>query len=126
MFLSVSIATVGFAQQGQGGGGQRQQGTPEERAQRGADMMEKALALNAEQKTKIYTASLERGKAIDALRKAAGEGNRPDGEKMKAVNDTYEKVVAETLNADQKKKYEEMRAQRGGGYGGPPRPAGNQ
>lgn len=125
MFLFVTMVTVGLAQQGQGGGGQRQQGTPEERAQRSVDMMEKSLALNAEQKTKIYTASLERGKAIDVLRKAAGEGNRPDGEKMKALNDSYEKVVAETLTADQKKKYEEMRAQRGGGNG-PPRPAGNQ
>lgn len=117
--LFVSMVTIGFAQQGPQGGGQpRQQGTAEERAKRSSEMMEKNLTLSADQKTKIYTASLERGKAIEALRAAAGEGNRPDGAQMKALNDTYEKVVAETLTAEQKTKYEEMKAQRGNRGGG--------
>ena len=118
--LFVSMVTIGLAQQAPG---QRQQGTPEERAKRSVDMMEKNLSINADQKTKIYAASLERGKSIEALRKAAGEGNRPDATQMKALNDKFEKVVAETLTTEQQTKYEEMRAQRSNNA---PKPSGNQ
>ncbi|TKB97842.1 DUF4890 domain-containing protein [Pedobacter cryophilus] len=120
--LFVSMVTIGLAQQAPGQG-QRQQGTPEERAKRSVEMMEKNLSINADQKTKIYAASLERGKSMEALRKAAGEGNRPDAAQMKALNDKFEKVVAETLTAEQKTKYEEMRSQRGNNA---PRPGGAQ
>jgi protein CpxP len=118
--LFVSMVTIGFAQQVPQAGGQRQQGTPEERAKRGAEMMEKNLSLSAEQKTRIYDASLERTKSTEALRAAAGEGNRPDMTQIKALNDKYEAVIAATLTAEQKTKYEEMKAQRGnrGGNGG--------
>ena len=118
--LFVSMVTIGLAQQAPG---QRQQGTPEERAKRSVDMMEKNLSINADQKTKIYAASLERGKSIEALRKAAGEGNRPDATQMKALNDKFEKVVAETLTTEQQTKYEEMRPQRSNNA---PKPSGNQ
>ncbi len=59
--LFAAVAANTYAQKGQ-------QKTSEERAQKSTEMMEKNLTLSADQKTKIYTASLERGKAIEALR----------------------------------------------------------
>ena len=116
--LFVAMAANTFAQKGQ-------QRSPEERAQKSTEMMEKNLSLTADQKTKIYAASLERGKAMEALRTAAGEGNQPDQEQMKAISQKYNKVLKETLTDEQKAKMEEMKANRPKPDGeGRPKPEG--
>ena len=116
--LFVAIVANTFAQKGQ-------QKTPEERAQKSTEMMEKNLSLTADQKTKIYAAALERYTATDALRLAAGEGTPPDQEQMKAISKKYSKVVKETLTAEQNAKMEEMKANRPKPDGeGRPKPEG--
>lgn len=87
----------------------------EDRAKKVTEKMVKDLALTADQKTKIYDATLERVKAQDALREAAGEGNKPDQEQMKATNQKFSKTLKATLTEEQQTKMAEMRAQQGGG-----------
>ncbi|MBK0383492.1 hypothetical protein I5M32_11040 [Pedobacter sp. SD-b] len=106
----VAIAGTTFAQKK----------TAEERATRSTEMMEKNLSLSADQKTKIYDAALEKNKAMDALREAAGEGNKPDADKMKEINKKFADVVKATLTDDQKAKMAEMKAN--GGGNGPKKP----
>lgn len=106
--LFVAVAATAFGQQK----------SPEVRATKSTEMMEKNLSLTPDQKTKIYDATLERIKAVDALREAAGEGNKPDPEQMKAVNKKFNDVLQATLTDDQKAKWKELRAQRANGNGG--------
>lgn len=86
-----------------------QQKSAEDRAKKATEMMVTNLSLTAEQKSKIYDANVEKIKAIDALRAAAGEGNKPDGAKMGAVNKKYNEVVKATLTEEQKVKMEELK-----------------
>jgi len=102
--LFVAFIATGFAQKM----------SAEDRAKKATDMMEKNLSLTEAQKTTIYAATLERVKATEALREAAGEGNKPDQEQMKAVNQKFAKVLKETLTDEQKAKMEEMKGQRDG------------
>ena len=83
-----------------------QKKTAEERSTKSTEMMEKNLSLTADQKTTIYNATVEKTKAIDALR----EGNKPDADQMKAVNQKFSKVLKETLTDEQKAKMAEMKA----------------
>lgn len=99
LFAAVSTAT--FAQKK----------TVEERAQKSTEMMEKNLALTPEQKTTIFNAQVEKLKAVDALKVAAGEGNKPDAEQLKAINKKYNDVVKATLTDEQKAKQKELKAQ---------------
>nr|WP_294894053.1 hypothetical protein [uncultured Pedobacter sp.] len=99
--LFVAVSTAGFAQKK----------TAEERATKPVEMMEKNLSLTAEQKTTIYNATVEKIKAVDALREAAGEGNKPDAEQMKAIGKKYSDVVKATLTEEQKAKQKELKAQ---------------
>ncbi|HEX7365463.1 MAG TPA: hypothetical protein VF273_00120 [Pelobium sp.] len=85
--------------------------TAEQRATKPTEMMEKNLSLSAEQKTAIYNATVEKIKAIDALKEAAGEGNKPDAEQLKAINKKYNDVVKATLTDEQKAKAKELKEQ---------------
>ena len=88
-----------------------QKKTAEQRAQTATEMMEKNLGLNSEQKTAIYNAQLEKLKAMDALKAAAGKGNQPDAEQAKAISKKYNEVVKATLTDEQKAKQKELKAQ---------------
>lgn len=90
-----------------------QQKSPEDRAKKSTEMMATNLSLSDEQKAKIYDATLERVKATDVLKAAAGEGNKPDMEQMKAVNKKYNDVLKATLTEEQKTKLAEIKAQGG-------------
>ena len=99
MALFVALSTAGFAQKK----------TVEERAAKLIATMETELSLTADQKTAIYNATVEKLKAGDALKVAAGEGNKPDADQMKAINKTYGDVVKATLTAEQKVKAKELK-----------------
>lgn len=105
--LFVAVAATAFGQQK----------SAEERATSSTEMMEKNLSLTPDQKTKIYDATLERIKAVDALRQAAGKGNKPDPEQMKAIVKKFSEVLQATLTPEQKAKWKELREQRGNGGG---------
>lgn len=98
----VAVSTAGFAQKK----------TAEQRATKSTEMMEKNLSLSADQKTTIYNAMVEKAKAVDALKEAAGEGGKPDAEAMKAINKKYNDVLKATLTDDQKAKAKEIKAQK--------------
>ncbi len=98
--LLLAVATAGFAQ------GK----SPEDRAKKSVATMEKNLSLTADQKVKIYDATLERYKASDALKAEAGEGNKPDAEKVKALSKTYNAVVKATLTDEQKATAADLKA----------------
>ncbi len=99
--LFVALSTAGFAQKK----------TAEQRAAKATEVMEANLSLSAEQKATIYNAMVEKNKAVDALKQAAGEGNKPDADEMKVVNKKYNDVVKATLNDEQKAKAKELKAQ---------------
>lgn len=102
--LLVAVSTAGFAQKK----------TAEQRATKSTEMMEKNLSLSADQKTTIYNAMVEKTKAVDALKEAAGEGGKPDADAMKAINKKYNDVLKATLTNDQKVKLKEIQAQKAG------------
>lgn len=99
--LFVALSTAGFAQKK----------TAEERATKPTETLATNLSLSAEQKTVIFNATVEKIKAVDALKLAAGEGNKPDAEAMKAINKKYNDVLKATLTDDQKAKQKELKAQ---------------
>jgi hypothetical protein len=98
--LFVALAGTTFAQKK----------TVEERATAATEKMEKDLALTADQKTKIYTANLERFKTQDEMRSTLPEGEKPTPEQIRPINQKYAKVLKETLTDEQKAKMEEMKA----------------
>lgn len=87
-----------------------QKKTAEERATKSTEMMVTNLSLSVDQKSIIYNAAVEKNKASDALKEAAGEGNKPDADQMKAINQKYSKILKETLNDEQKAKLAEINA----------------
>lgn len=99
--LFVAVSAAGFAQKK----------TAEQRATKSTEVMEKNLSLSAEQKATIYNAMVEKNKAVDALKEAAGEGNKPEAEEMKAISKKYNEVVKATLTDEQKAKAKELKAQ---------------
>lgn len=92
-------ATLTFAQQGQNR-------TPEERAQRQTEQLTKQLSLSADQTTKVQALSLERAKKMEELR--AG-GERPDREKLQALQTDFDTKLKPVLTADQWTQYEKFR-----------------
>jgi uncharacterized membrane protein len=98
--LFVALAGTTFAQKK----------TVEERATAATEKMEKDLALTADQKTKVYTANLERFKTQDEMRAALPEGEKLTPEQIRPINQKYSKVLKETLTDEQKAKMEEMKA----------------
>jgi protein CpxP len=99
--LLFSVMTFAQAQDGNG----RQMPTPEERAQRGTEMLTKKLKLTDDQKTKVLAIMTDQSTQMMKLR----EDNRGDRDAMRAAN---QKLMAENddkinalLTDDQKKDY---------------------
>lgn len=114
--------TVGSAQQGQGRGYGRQQGSPEEMAKRQSERMTQELGLNADQSTKIQQILLARGQEMQSMRGQTRDATNRDQmrEQMQANRAKYDAQFKEVLTADQYTKYTAMQANRmnrGGGRG---------
>ncbi len=99
--LFVALTTAGFAQKK----------TVEERAAKPTEIMVTNLSLSANQKIAIFNAMVEKIKATDALKLAAGEGNKPNADEMKVINKKHNDVVKATLNDGQKAKVKELKAE---------------
>jgi protein CpxP len=91
--LLLAAATATFAQQ---------VASPEERAKWLTENSTKGITLTPEQKSKIYAIGLERANAVDALKLEAGEGNKPDADKMKAIVQKFDADVKSILSDEQK------------------------
>lgn len=86
--------------------------SPQERAEMSANNLEKELNLSKEQKEKIYTAQLERAEKMEKLQKSGEEFRKNHMEKRKEIMKDTENKVNKTLNAEQLKKLEEIKANR--------------
>lgn len=103
--------------------GQNKQ-TPEQRAQRSVDHLDKVVTLTADQKTKVYDLALARAKKTDEIR-AKYKGNKEQHEtaknEIKANHKEYREAVKAILTSEQmikvKEKARENRAKKGKGKG---------
>jgi len=123
MVAMLFIATLSMAQQNRGRGGMR--ATPEERAKRSVEMLDKQLTLTQTQKDSIYQFSLNEAKEQQALFQGSKDGDdRKEGfEKMRALREKTQQKIKGVLTEEQQKAYDslmeqrqkQMRERRGGG-----------
>jgi len=90
---------------------QRQEKTPEQRAQMATNALEKKLSLNADQKTQVYALNLERAQRMDKNMKAERQVDKDQMDKQKSFMIESEKKLNNILTEDQRKSYEEMKKQ---------------
>lgn len=118
--LIASLTTLGYSQdkqQGRPAGRpgaerprmEREPQTPEQRAQRATDALEKKLSLTADQKVKIYALNLERAQKMGKTMKAEREYRKEQLEKQKSYMEETDKKLSRILSDEQKKSYEEMK-----------------
>jgi hypothetical protein len=123
IILFTGLATAGFAQERQQrpqgstqGNERRNQLSPEERAQRMTDNMDKQLSLSASQKKNIYQIYLERAQAMSnsqasGNRDQASRDNQGSGYRNNAFQASEERILA-VLNNSQRTTYKQMIAAR--------------
>lgn len=90
---------------------QRQPITPQERAKRSTDALEKKLNLSADQKTKVFALNLERAERIDKMMISDREFRKSQMEKQRSYMEETDKKLNKILSAEQQKSYEEMKKQ---------------
>jgi Spy/CpxP family protein refolding chaperone len=81
--------------------------TPEERAQRSVDQLDKIVGLNPDQKNKIYNLALERSKSVDAvLQKYKGQPDKKEIAKQEIhqIRQKYRQDVKNILTPEQLEK----------------------
>lgn len=84
-----------------------QKQTPEQRAQKSVDQLDKAVTLTAEQKPKIYELALTRAKSVDAIRekyKGQKEMHKEMGAEIQEVRKTFRKEAKGVLTPEQLEK----------------------
>lgn len=94
--------------------------TPEERAQKSVDHLNKAVGLSEEQKTKIYDLALNRAKSVDAIKeKYRGQQGSKETAKNEiiAVKKEYRQGVKAVLTPEQLEKLKSRPMDAGTGQG---------
>jgi len=96
---------------------ERVQLSPQERASKEADRMEKELGLNADQKAKWQAAVLERTNANASVKEKMQGSTTPDERQqlrmqIKSNGEKFDNAVNAFLTSEQKSKYAEMKANR--------------
>jgi protein CpxP len=99
--LLFSVVTFANAQ----GGGNRNMGTPEERATRMTTQLTEKLTLTADQQTKVKAIYLDQNDAMTKARAAAGDDRKAMRDKMTAANDESNAKITALLTDDQKKAF---------------------
>ncbi|MBC7915175.1 MAG: hypothetical protein H7Y07_13740 [Pyrinomonadaceae bacterium] len=100
--LFLGLASTGFSQE-------RALKSPEERAQRITDGLDKKLSLTESQKTQIYQINLERAQAMSS---AKGDKKGIDKTQFKAQIEASESRILSVLNTDQRTTYNQLKAER--------------
>jgi F0F1-type ATP synthase alpha subunit len=103
--LFLGISTIGFSQERP----QKEQRSPEERAQKMTDALDKKLSLNASQKAEIYKIYLERAQTMHKMR---AEKKKADMTEMKAKFEANENKILSILDEKQKVTYNQLKAER--------------
>jgi Spy/CpxP family protein refolding chaperone len=92
--------------------GNRGNKTPEERAKAQVARLTKKLNLSSEQQNKVYDITYGALKEGEEMRKNAGNDRNVMREKRKAMMADTDIKIKAVLNADQAKKFEQMKAER--------------
>ncbi|WP_276346319.1 hypothetical protein [Daejeonella sp. JGW-45] len=90
---------------------ERQERTPEQRAQMATDALEKKLSLTADQKAKVYALNLERAEKMEKAMKSEREFRKAQMEKQRSLMAESDKKLAKILTEEQQKSYDEMKKQ---------------
>ena len=104
--LFISMGTMAFAQQD---GGKKAHKTPEEKAHKLTNALEKKLSLTADQKSKVYAISLDGAKQ---MQKNRVKGQKPDRTVMKAELEKRDGQIIAVLNDAQRKAYQEWKTEK--------------
>jgi protein CpxP len=105
--IAVSAFTAGFAQTAE-----RKAFNPEQRAERVASQLQEQLSLTDKQKAEVYKIEVEKLKKQAESRKDRSQEMKKLSESRKAEMKESEEKLAKILTADQKAKYESMKAER--------------
>lgn len=95
--------------------------TPEERAQKSVDQLNKAVGLTDDQKTKIYDLALNRAKQVDAVREKykGQQGNKETAKgEIATIKKDYRKAVKSILSPEQVEKLKAKAAEKGADHKG--------
>jgi hypothetical protein len=107
------MVTVAFAQ-GRKGNIEKKDRTPEERATAQTNRLEKQLGLSADQKKQIYSINLDaikKNEELHAKAKTAGSDKKAIHAERKANNTARVSKIESTLTAEQKTKWETIKAE---------------
>jgi len=124
--LVFAVSSINAQENGKGKKEGKGRPTPEQRAQKSVDNLDKTVTLTAEQKPKVYDLALARAKKVDVIREA-NKGKKTPEEKeamkkeIKAAHKEYRDGVKLILTQEQKDKLKakakEKRAEKGGKKG---------
>ncbi|MFP5079545.1 hypothetical protein [Pedobacter sp. JCM 36344] len=103
--LFISMGTVAMSQTDN----KKVQKTPEERAQRSTDMLDKKLSLTADQKTKIYALNLAE---MNKMKEKHVKGEKRDMTAMKAAMEERDTKINNILDKKQRSSYKEWKEKR--------------
>ena len=91
---------------------------PHKTAQQKADILSKKmqteLALTQEQSAKVHDILLKQATSVDSLKAVKNEGDKKhhNRKEIKAIMETTDKQITGVLNADQVKKYNQLKAEK--------------
>jgi protein CpxP len=105
--IAVSAITAGYAQTTD-----RKPVDPAQRAERVASQLQQKLSLTDAQKAEVYKIEVEKLKKQADWRKERSKEMKKVSEARKAEMQASEEKLAKVLTADQKAKYESMKAER--------------
>lgn len=109
LLLSIFLGTgLTFAQ---GRGAQMDQKlSPEQKAAKVSDRLEKSLGLSAEQKTKVHDLTLEKINLTREARAKDAKDKKSLGESFKSIRRDYDAGMKEVLTDEQEVKWEQIKA----------------
>ena len=111
--LLTGIVNAGYAQERpERKGKEYVRKSPQEQAEMAANILEKELNLSKEQRENVYAAQLERAEKMEKLQKSEKEFRKNQMEKRKEIMDETKKKLEKTLDAEQQKKLDEIKARR--------------
>ncbi|WP_256005641.1 DUF4890 domain-containing protein [Pedobacter deserti] len=105
----VGLSTMAFAQDGRDKGQVR---TPEERAKKMTERLNKDLSLTADQQSKIYALNLEAAKKAKEAHVKGEKKVKADRAAFKAAREAHENQINSILTDQQKATYKELKAKR--------------
>lgn len=127
--LMICVMVFGVMTFAHAQGGNRNMGTPEERATQATAMLTQKLTLTPDQQTKVKTILLDQNVQMSKAREAAGDDRKAMREQMMTLMKDNDEKINALLNEDQKKAYaafqQERAAARQNRGGGPNRPVQN-